>query len=67
MTSARRPPACHFAHQPSTAFNDTSNIAATSSLSRPTINAATARSRRSSCADGGRCRASPTRSLTHRQ
>lgn len=30
-------------------------------------NAATARNRRASCADGDRCRASPTRSLTHHQ
>ncbi|MFD9603252.1 hypothetical protein OG609_28805 [Streptomyces sp. NBC_01224] len=31
---------------------------------RPATNAATARNRRASCADGDRCRASPTRSLT---
>ncbi|GAA2716339.1 MULTISPECIES: hypothetical protein [Streptomyces] len=41
--------------------------AATSSRSRPATNAATARSRRASCADGDRCRASPTRSLTPHQ
>ncbi|MFJ1566049.1 hypothetical protein ACIOG8_17785 [Streptomyces erythrochromogenes] len=64
MTSASRPPSCHFAHQMSTAFSDTPNKAATSSRSRPATNAATARNRRASCADGDRRRASPTRSLT---
>ncbi|WP_202516357.1 hypothetical protein [Streptomyces sp. SID161] len=43
-----RPPACRFAHQLSTAFNDTPNTEATSSRSRPATNAATARSRRPS-------------------
>ncbi|MGY3203032.1 hypothetical protein ACVW19_003547 [Streptomyces sp. TE5632] len=47
----------------STAFNDTPKAAVTSSQSRPATNAATARSHRASCADGDRCRASPTRSL----
>ncbi|WP_354645388.1 hypothetical protein [Kitasatospora camelliae] len=40
------------------------NTAATSSRSRPSTNAATARSRNASCADGDKCRASPTSSLT---
>ncbi|WP_312636300.1 hypothetical protein [Streptomyces noursei] len=48
----------------STALSETWNTAATSSRVRPATNAATARSRRVSCADGDNCRASPTSSLT---
>lgn len=59
-----RPPASHFVHQLSTALNETWNTAATSSRVRPATNAATARSRRASCADGDNCRASPTSSFT---
>lgn len=35
MTSAPRPPACHFAHHVSAAFSDTPNTVATSPQSRP--------------------------------
>lgn len=59
------PPASHFAHQLSTALSETWNTAATSSRVLPATNAATARSRRASCAEGDNCRASPTSSLTH--
>ncbi|MGP2440364.1 hypothetical protein [Streptomyces sp. JW3] len=45
MTNAPRPPACHFAHQMSTAFSYTPNTAAASSRFRPATNAATARNR----------------------
>ncbi len=48
----------------STALSETWKTAATSSRVRPATNAATARSRRASCADGDNCRASPTSSLT---
>lgn len=64
MTSASRPQACHFAHHLSTAFSDTPKIAATSSRARPASSADSAPIRRASHADGDRCRASPTRSLT---
>jgi hypothetical protein len=67
MSSASRSPACHFAHHLPMAFCDTPKTAATSSRLRPATNAAIARSRRASWADGDRCRASPTRSLTHHQ
>ncbi|MCX4847887.1 SAM-dependent methyltransferase [Streptomyces sp. NBC_00893] len=53
--------------QPSTAFSDTPNTSAMCSRSRPATSAATARNRSASCADGDRCRASPTRSFTPHQ